>query len=66
MTDIYAWIDAQVEICKGNVDALEENKMNIDKLIIQLWCLKKHTDSMLDFLERKKRFEPEASKNNVF
>lgn len=66
VTDIYAWIDAQVDICKNNVEILEENKMNIDKMIIQFWCLKKHVDSTLDFLERKKKYESEASKDNVF
>lgn len=66
MTDIYAWIDAQVDICKNNVEILEENRMNIDRMIIQLWCLKKHIDKTLDFLEMKKKYEPETSKNNVF
>lgn len=54
--DIYTWINANIDTVKNCVDCLEENKGNVDKVIIQMWRLKKHVDAMVDFLERKKRF----------
>lgn len=52
------WIDAQICTLEENVKILREwqEKNSNDKLIIQLWAMKKHIDSTIDFLERKKRF----------
>ena len=58
MTTIETWIDAQISTLEENVKILREwqAESSIDKLIIQLWAMKKHVDSTLGFLERKKRF----------
>jgi hypothetical protein len=58
MITIETWIDAQISTLDENVKLLREfqEKNSIDRLIIQLWAMKKHVDSTLDFLERKKRF----------
>jgi hypothetical protein len=58
MTTIEMWIDAQLSTLEENVKILREwqEKNSVDKFIIQLWAMKKHVDSTIDFLERKKRF----------
>lgn len=58
MTTIEIWINAQISTLEENVKILREwqDKNSMDKLIIQLWAMKKHVDSTIDFLERKKRF----------
>jgi len=55
MTTLCAWIEANTDIMKDCIDLIIEKRDNIDILIIQLWALKKHTDSMIDFLERQRR-----------
>ncbi|MDD1778543.1 MAG: hypothetical protein LUQ65_10280 [Candidatus Helarchaeota archaeon] len=58
MTTIEMWLDAQISTLDENVKILREcqDRNSMDRLIIQLWAMKKHVDSTLDFLERKKRF----------
>jgi hypothetical protein len=58
MITIELWIDAQIctiENCVGILRECEKEK-SIDKIIIQLWAMKKHIDSTLEFLERKRKF----------
>lgn len=56
MTTIEIWINAQISTLEENVKILREwqDKNSMDKLIIQLWAMKKHVDSTIDFLERKR------------
>jgi hypothetical protein len=58
MTTFEIWIDAQLSTLEENVKILREcqGKNSNDKLIIQLWAMKKHIDSTIDFLERGRRF----------
>lgn len=49
------WINTQIDVIKNCVDCLTERKDNMDALIIQLWALKKHVDSILTFLEKERR-----------
>jgi hypothetical protein len=56
MTTFEIWIDAQIQTLKENTRIIDEYRDNMDKLIIQLWAMKKHIDSTIDFLERRKRF----------
>ncbi len=57
MMNIYDWIDTQIDTIVNCVGCLKEHKENIDRVIVQLWALKKHIDATIDFLERKKRFQ---------
>ncbi len=58
MITLEMWIDAQIATLEENVKILRElqDKNSLDRFIIQFWATKKHVDSSIDFLERKKRF----------
>jgi hypothetical protein len=51
------WIDAQVVTLQECTGILSEVKNDVDKLIVQLRAIKKHVDSTIDFLERKRKFQ---------
>lgn len=51
------WINAQISTLQECTGILSEVKTDVDKLIVQLWAIKKHVDSTIDFLERKRKFQ---------
>jgi hypothetical protein len=58
MTTLEIWINASLKIMEDNVEILREcqTKGDIDLLIEQSISLKKHVDSFLDFLEKRRKF----------
>ena len=61
MTTFETWIDASLTIMDENLGILRAAQIrnDIDILIEQSKAMKKHVDSFIDFLERKrKRDEP--------
>ena len=57
MTTLETWIDASLTIMDENLGILRaaQTRNDIDILIQQSKAMKKHVDSFIDFLERKRR-----------
>jgi hypothetical protein len=47
------WINASLDTVRNCVVCLEEEKKDMGHLMIQLYCLKRHVDAMIGFLERQ-------------
>ncbi len=58
MTTLETWIDVSLKIMEDNVEILRaaQGKNDLDILVEQSKCLKKHVDSFLDFLEKRRKF----------
>jgi hypothetical protein len=56
MTKLAIWIDACLRVMKDNVEIIEEcyQKKQMDLMIEQSKVFKKHIDSFIDFLEKRK------------
>ena len=56
MTKLALWIDACLKVMKDNVAIIEEcyQQNQMDLMIEQSKVFKKHIDSFIDFLEKKR------------
>lgn len=58
MTTLQVWVDASLNIMEENVGILRaaQARDDLDILIEQSKAMKKHVDSFLDFLEKRRKF----------
>lgn len=57
MTTLQTWIDASLNIMEDNIGILRaaQARNDLDILIEQSKSMKKHVDSFLDFLEKRRK-----------
>ena len=56
MARLALWIDVSLRVMKDNIEIIEEcyHKKQVDLMIQQSRTFKKHIDSFIDFLEKRR------------